>query len=56
MIGRTTSTHGTTTLHTASEVHGTGAVITILGIAAHGIGTHGHTPHGDTAAGMILST
>lgn len=40
----------TTTTHTASEVHGTGAVI-----STHGTGTPGHTVHGDTAAGTITT-
>ena len=41
MHGRTTSTLGTTTRHTASEAHGTGAVIMIHGTATHGTGTDG---------------
>lgn len=43
-------TSTSTTPHTASEAHGTGAATMI-----HGIGTHGPTPLGDTTAGMIRS-
>ena len=53
--GRTTSTHGTTTLRTASEVPGTGAVTTTLGTETHGTGVHGLTHLGDTTDGMIRS-
>ena len=45
----------TTTPHTASEVHGTGAGIITHGTAVHGIGTHGPTPLGDITAGTIRS-
>ena len=66
MHGRTISIHGTTTHHTASEVHGTGAATTTHGTATHGIGTDGTahihtttadgTTHGTTEAGMIHTT
>ena len=51
----TTSTHGYTILHTASEVHGTGAGITTLGTAVRSIGTHGHIPHTGITAGTTRS-
>ena len=65
MTGRTISTHGLTTHHTVSEVHGIGAATITHGTAAHGIGTqvliaHGHIPDGmihgilHTADGMTL--
>ena len=44
----TTILTDTITIRTASEVLGTGAVISTLGT-----GTHGHITHGDTAAGTI---
>lgn len=61
MHGRTTSTHGITTPHTASEVHGTGVATMILGTAMHGIGADGTghitmadgTTHTTMADGMI---
>ena len=58
MHGRTIWTYGVTTLHTASEAHGTGAAITTHGTATTGIGTDGRTTlHGATAAdGMTLGT
>ena len=51
MTGGTTSTHGHTTLHTASEAHGTGAGTIIHGTAAYGLITHGITEDS-----MILGT
>ena len=50
MHGRTTSIYGATTLHTASEVHGIGAVTMTHGTTAIGIGTDGHTHHGAITA------
>ena len=62
--GRTTLTHGTTTRHTASVVHGTGAVTTTHGTATHGAGADGTvhitmadgTTHGTTDDGMTHGT
>ena len=56
MTGGTTSTHGHTTLHTASEAHGTGAGITVhtgvLGVTVRG-GITDTTTHGTMEGGMI---
>lgn len=55
MHGRTTSTLGITTRHTASEVHGTGAATTTHGTATPGTGTDG-TAHITMADGTIHTT